>query len=123
MALAQKDKRKNMRMRWDLSKQIDKLIYERLEYLKTIKEFTETLRNALRLYFSLQDGDRSVLDELFPGVVADNSQVVEEFRAMLSQFATTKPVIIPKPAQMAEIKVSEHEASDDEIFNNFMNSF
>lgn len=52
----------------DIAKEEEYLLAEKLAKRKTKREYTATLRNALRLYFSLQTGATHILDEMFPFV-------------------------------------------------------
>lgn len=50
----------------DISKDNEYALAEQLAEKKAERLYSATLRNALKLYFSLAEGDTSVLDDLFP---------------------------------------------------------
>lgn len=54
----------------DANKDVELLMMENLDTMKRTRRFAKTLRDALRLFFSLLMGDLSVLEELFPAAVA-----------------------------------------------------
>ena len=56
----------------DIAKDDEYMLAERLAEKKAERQYTATLRNALRLYFSLAEGDTSILDDLFPFARNDN---------------------------------------------------
>jgi len=65
------------RFHLDVTKALEHELAEQLDALKQRRLFKPWIRDALRLFFSLKDGDISVLQELFPGIVA---QIQEQRR-------------------------------------------
>lgn len=67
-----KDKRRRVQFRFwlDANDPDQSALGERLDDLKTARQFAPTLRSALRLYFALLDGNLAVLCEMFPEAAA-----------------------------------------------------
>ena len=55
----------------DVYQDSDSWLADELEFLKSKRQMTKTIRNALRLLFDLQNGSTNVLFELFPELARD----------------------------------------------------
>jgi hypothetical protein len=68
---------------------IDVRLMDYIKWLRSTKQFATTVRNGLRLMWTLGEGDLSVLFELFPGLqsklMPKNDELIEQFRQMLVQ--------------------------------------
>lgn len=58
--------RHSIQVQLEAHKELDAVIIERVRGLKAERKFTATFRDMASLFFSLQDGDTSVLTSLFP---------------------------------------------------------
>ena len=94
----------------DANKPDQSYLGDRLWRLKEQRKFAPTLRKAVRLFFSLMDGDISVLKELFPDIVARieheaqaDSYEVAQVKHMIQQLsdkidaAPQPPMPLPTP--------------------------
>ena len=67
----------------------DVRLMEYIQFLVKTRQFATTIRNGLRLMWTLGQGDLSVLFDLFPTLrsqfTPDNTALIEEFRRMLLQ--------------------------------------
>ena len=61
--------RHSIQVQLEAGRGLDAAIIERVRELKAKRKFTATFRDMASLYFSLQEGDTSVLAELFPWIV------------------------------------------------------
>jgi hypothetical protein len=79
----------------------DQRLMEYIAYLRKTRQFAKTLRNGLRLMWSLGEGDLSVLFELFPSLrsqfAPNTDALIEEFRQMLLQ----RPAALPEIPTLA----------------------
>ncbi len=77
----------------------DTRLMDYIDYLRKTRQFAKSVRNGLRLMWTLGEGDLSVLFELFPSLrsqfMPKGDELIEQFRQMLMQH---QPVIpeIPK---------------------------
>lgn len=98
-------------------------LFDRLRLLKKSRQYVTTIRNALRLWFALLDGDTSLLRELFPGVVRDleYSPLVQEFRnhMLRSQPMPIEAETNALPTLFVESGVGRSEVSASEARVNF----
>jgi hypothetical protein len=83
----------------------DTRLMDYIAYLYKTRQFATTVRNGLRLMWTLGEGDLSVLFELFPGLQSKltprNDDLIEQFRQMLQ----AQPIAaLPTPALSAGIK-------------------
>lgn len=64
-------KRRRFSMKWwvDNAKADDVEITQRLNCLKKSRRYAPTIMDAIRLYFSLQDGYTTILERFFPNIV------------------------------------------------------
>jgi hypothetical protein len=73
----------------------DQQLMDYIAYLRKTRQFAKTLRNGLRLMWSLGEGDLSVLFELFPSLrsqfMPDADDLIEQFRLMLLQNQPATP--------------------------------
>lgn len=84
----------------------DTRLMDYIAYLHKTRQFATTVRNGLRLMWTLGEGDLSVLFELFPGLQSKlaphNDELIEQFRQMLQSqpalSAGLKPMDVPQIA-------------------------
>lgn len=122
----------------------DRSMIERIEREKGARRFSRAIRDGLRLFWSLERGDLSVLFELFPHLrhqfTPGGGELIEQFqRMMVAQPAPTtpppqlsgfRPMSVPKLAAPAPddddlVVVKRHETSEADarqISENFMRS-
>jgi hypothetical protein len=91
----------------DVTKDSELALVEQLEQKKKKRQYTATLRNALKLFFSLSNGDTSVLFELFPNLkkqlqpepaTSDLSAVLQQQTAILQAITSNAPMPHTAPA-------------------------
>lgn len=97
----------------------DQGLQEYIAYLKTMGSFTQTIRDGLRLMWTLRQGDLSILFELFPTLQSqlkpDHTPLIEEIRAiLLSQPMTTAAPPGIKPIAMKPITMPIFDDDADE---------
>ena len=75
----------------------DTRLMEYIDYLLKTNQFTKSIRNGLRLMWTLGEGDLSVLFELFPTLRAklapSSDELIEQFRQMLQ----AQPLAVAAP--------------------------
>lgn len=75
----------------------DTRLMDYIEYLRKTRQFAKSVRNGLRLMWTLGEGDLSVLFELFPSLrsqfMPKGDELIEQFRQMLLQHQPTIPEI------------------------------
>jgi len=115
--------------RLDTKKEDEAFLYRWVGELKAMRKWSSTVRNALKLFYSLSQGRTDVLEEMFPFAVQkqqslENSQF-EQLVSLLSA-QTSMPTIGYRPpsqlprGEMPSFVVTESEDSgnDDDIFAN-----
>lgn len=123
----------------------DRGMIERIEREKGARRFSRAIRDGLRLFWSLERGDLSVLFELFPHLrhqfTPGGGELIEQFQRMMMtqttptavappQLSGSKPMNVPKPISLALddddlVVVKRVETSEDDarqITENFMRS-
>ncbi|MBL8160885.1 MAG: hypothetical protein JNJ61_02795 [Anaerolineae bacterium] len=124
----------------------DRGMIERIEREKGARRFSRAIRDGLRLFWSLERGDLSVLFELFPHLrhqfTPGGGELIEQFQRMMMaqptpaaaapppQLSGFKPMNVPKlvaPALDDDdlVVVKRVETSEDDarqITENFMRS-
>jgi hypothetical protein len=83
----------------------DTRLMDYIAYLHRTRQFARTLRNGLRLMWTLGEGDLSVLFELFPGLQSrlapSNDELIEQFRQMLQAQPVPVPPVLPTGQTLA----------------------
>jgi hypothetical protein len=97
----------------DVNKPDQRALAEALEAVKARRKFAPTVRDALRLFLDLQDGNTGELCRLFPDLVAES--------------APSRRVSLPtrdgNPDGDADlIQVEESAADSDAVASNFLSS-
>jgi hypothetical protein len=123
----------------------DQTMIERIEREKGARRFSRAIRDGLRLFWSLERGDLSVLFDLFPHLrhqfTPGGGELIEQFQRMMAaqpaavttpspQLSGFKPMDVPKLAAPASddddlVVVKRHETSEADarqIAENFMRS-
>ena len=102
--------RNRMQFRWafDLRKRCEFELAFWLEDKKLTRQFTTIVRNAVRLYHDLEQGEYTVLRELFPDVVRkivqDARPASEEFNRLLAEIADLKRQAMTTPIGQGALK-------------------
>lgn len=104
-------KRHRMQFRFwlDANKQSERQMIQDLEHFKSKRQFADTIRKALSLFFSLMLGDLSILRELFPATV--EALRVDACATLLAENAKLKQQIIGLQNTIA--KLDAMPTSDD----------
>src|SRR5262245_27642662 len=114
----------------------DLRLMEYIAYLHKTRQFAKTLRNGLRLMWTLGEGDLSVLLDLFPTLRArfepDHSALIQEFRTLLESQPPSVPALPPGLEPLAACPLLPLIDDQDTIIlkpststdagNNFLNS-
>lgn len=121
----------------------DQAMIERIEHEKGARRFSRAIRNGLRLFWSLERGDMSVLFEMFPHLrhqfTPGGGELIEQFQRMMVMPVTDSPsqlsmssfksMAVPKLSAPALdddlVVVKSHETSEADarqISENFMRS-
>ncbi len=112
-------------LRLDVDREI-KLI-EFSEYLIKTNQFATTVRNGLRLMWSLGQGDTSVLLELFPKVVQqlypDQTALIATFQAMIEKGGVSVPVSRTLPTRVPQPVLQQPIAQEVDTSEAFLNAF
>lgn len=61
--------RRSLKLEWNIAKDTDDFLFSRLMKLKRERRMLPTIRKALLLYFSLEDGSMDILREEFPELI------------------------------------------------------
>lgn len=111
---------------------------QELNALKSVRKYTATIRDALRLFFDLKNGNTAVLGELFPGIIASLSTqqqrpASDDFDRLLHEIHGLKQHLSPAPmtpftepqrqrddTQLVTVGAGGKKSSQ-EIANNFLN--
>lgn len=90
----------------------DTRLMEYVDYLRKTQQFPKVIRNALRLVWTLGEGDLSVLFELFPSLrgqfMPRPDELIEQFRQMLHQrmaAAMSAAPEIPQPVGPQQLEL------------------
>jgi len=118
----------------DATKPDQSILGDRLWKLKGKRQFAPTLRKAVQLFFSLMDGDISVLKELFPDVVTQletdayrrgtaesDSYEVAQLKHMIQKLdekLDAVPAGNPKPLTVPALATPDFD--DDDDFSNLL---
>lgn len=102
----------------------DVKLMEYIAYLYASRQFARTIRNGLRLMWTLGQGDLSVLFELFPGIKSSlNSQYredIDELKRLIKENCNSSAQpILDRPAikTLLPVAVSEDEDNNMLILN------
>jgi hypothetical protein len=111
-----KDLRRRFQFRFwvDAAKSDQYEIGYRLEVLKKSRKYSQTLMNALNLFFSLQDGDTSFLERLFPSIVERLRKEGEE-RATQSELVRLMREMQMHKTQITGLQAVEVSDDDDPV--------
>ena len=93
---------------------------EYITYLSTTRQFARTIRNGLRLMWTLGQGDLTVLFELFPGIKASLDgqyrQDMDEIKRLIRENCnqSVQP-ILDRPAIKTLLPVTVMEEDENEL--------
>lgn len=111
--MSQKDgrRREKIDMFLDLKKREQLILYQEIETLKAKRRFGPMWRDGLRLILSLKRGDTSVLEELFPGLLDNSSQLLSEIRNLVND---SQPRYLG-PVQFSDVEFAETRTTEQYI--------
>jgi hypothetical protein len=111
----------------------DQRLMDYIDYLRKTRQFASTLRQGLRLMWTLGEGDLSVLFELFPSLrsqfMPNGDNLIEQFRQMLLQnqpvipeFPNMEPLLTgnPKPLPAPQIAMPTFDDGDTVVIRHDM---
>jgi len=113
--------------RLDTKKEDEAFLYRWIGELKAMRKWSSTVRNALKLFYSLSQGRTDVLEDMFPFAVQKQQSLENsQFEQLVSLLSAQTPTIgYRPPLQFPEREIpsfvvteSEDADNDDDLFAN-----